>query len=135
MSETKTVRIGAVGISGRGSGMLDLLLQELVSGMTAGSVDVFNIIDTSLDYVTTNINAGTMFTLVRENFPAIRSRLGTSDSLIEQFRIPMDKTFGYSDVETSSGSTMSVVFMSSANLQKNKEALHEFIYGSYIPAE
>ena len=27
MSETKTVRIGAVGISGRGSGMLDLLLQ------------------------------------------------------------------------------------------------------------
>ena len=115
--------------------LLDLLLQELVSGMTTGSVDVFNIIDTSLDYVTTNINAGTMFTLVRENFPAIRSRLGASDSLIEQFRIPMDKTFGYSDVETSSGSTMSVVFMSSANLQKNKEALHEFIYGSYIPAE
>ena len=30
---------------------------------------------------------------------------------------------------------MSVVFMSADNLQKNKEALHEFIYGSYLPAE
>ena len=115
--------------------LLDLLLQQLVSGMVNGTVDTFEIINTSLDYVTTNINAGTMFNLVRENFPAIRSRLGTSDTLIEQFRIPMDKTFGYSDVETSSGSTMSVVYMSADNLQKNKEALHEFIYGSYIPAE
>ncbi len=115
--------------------LLDLLLQQLVSGMSSGTVDAFEIINTSLDYVTTNINAGTMFNLVRENFPAIKARLGTSDTLIEQFRIPMDKTYGYSDVETSTGSKMSVVFMSADNLQKNKEALHEFIYGSYIPAE
>ena len=115
--------------------LLDLLLQQLVSGMSSGTVDAFEIINTSLDYVTTNINAGTMFTLVRENFPAIRARLGSSDTLIEQFRVPMDKSFSYSDVETSSGSTMSVVFMSAANLEKNKKALHEFIYGSYISAE
>ena len=59
----------------------------------------------------------------------ITSKLGTSDELIEQFRIPMDKTWNY-DQDTRK------IFMSkrNGNFQKNIEALHEFIYGRYYPA-
>jgi hypothetical protein len=65
----------------------------------------------------------------------IIDKMGSSDSLIEQFRIPMGdaeegtKTWSY---DNDSGK----IFMSrkNGNFQKNIEGLHEFIYGKYYPA-
>jgi len=59
----------------------------------------------------------------------IMDKLDAGESLLEQFRIPMDKTWKYADMDGKS-----VVFMSKNNFQKNREGLHEFIYGSYYPA-
>ena len=107
--------------------LMDLLLQSVMNDISFDKV--MSLLDTSIEYASTNMNANTILNLAMQMIPGIAKRLGTEDSLIEQFRIPMDKTYSY---ETVNGS--SVVFMSSSSIQKNKEALHEFIYGSYIPA-
>ena len=65
----------------------------------------------------------------------IAAKVGSSESIIDQFRIPMGsaedgtKTWNY---DSDSGK----IFMSkrNGNFQKNVEALHEFIYGKYYPA-
>ena len=54
--------------------------------------------------------------------------MANGEELIQQHRIPMDKTYSYKTVNGSS-----VVYMGSKNFPKNIEALHEFIYGEYIP--
>ena len=109
--------------------LMDLLLQSVMNDISLDKV--MSLVDTSIDYASTNMNAGTIVSLALQMIPSIAKRVGTEDSLVEQFRIPMDKTYSYETVEGGS----SVVFMSSSSIQKNKEALHEFIYGSYIPAE
>ena len=49
---------------------------------------------------------------------------------VEQHRVPMDKTYSYKDINGAS-----VVYMGSTNFPKNVQALHEFIYGAYYPAD
>ncbi len=113
--------------------LLDLLLQKVIR------MDVLDLVDlmgTAIEYVNSNMNVDTMLDLVFKVLGSgIVSKLDTSDSLIEQFRIPMgdaehgDKTWSY---DPDSGK----VFMSrtNGNFQKNIEGLHEFIYGKYYPA-
>jgi LCP family protein required for cell wall assembly len=109
--------------------LLDTLLQTVLKEHK----DVFELVDLlelCLSYVSCNMNLETMGNLM---LTALRSgimdKLDNSDTLIEQFRIPMDKTWKYADLDGKS-----VVFMSKNNFQKNREALHEFIYGQYYPA-
>ncbi len=119
---------GDFGRTERQRHLMELLLQSV---MTDISVDkLLDLVGTSIDYASTNMNVETMFSLALQIIPSIVKRLGAGNALVEQFRIPMDKSYSYETIDGSS-----VVFMSSNSVQKNKEALHEFIYGSYIPAE
>ena len=93
--------------------------------------DIINIATDVMSYMETNMSASLIselvFTVLRSG---IFSKLGDLDSLLDQFRIPMDRTWGYTD----DGSD---IFMSrnNGNFQKNIEGLHEFIYGDYYPAK
>ncbi len=119
---------GDFGRTERQRHLMDLLLQSVMADISLDRL--LDLVSTSIDYASTNMNVETMFNLAMQMIPSIVKRLGTSDSLVEQFRIPMDKTYSYETIDGSS-----VVFMSSGSLEKNREALHEFIYGRYIPAE
>lgn len=108
--------------------LLDKLLQKVLNEMDIWALA--DLLDESIEYINTNMDAGYMGSLLFDMLGSgITSKLGTSDELIEQFRIPMDKTWNY-DQDTRK------IFMSkrNGNFQKNIEALHEFIYGRYYPA-
>ena len=109
--------------------LLELLLQKVMQNM---SVPVLmELIDSTLPYVTTNMSASDMFTLAVGLLQSgLMERARSGEPLMEQFRIPMDGTAKYSTVNGSS-----VIEFHSSGLKKNTEALHEFIYGEYIPAK
>ena len=113
--------------------LLDLLLQR---ALKKDAMELIDLLGVSIEYVNSNMNADTMLDLmVKVLRSGITDTLGSSDTLIEQFRIPMDdpetgkRTWGY-DPDSKK------IFMSrsNGNFQKNVEALHEFIYGKYYPA-
>ncbi len=107
--------------------LLDLLLQKVLK---KDAMDLIDLMGTAIEYVSSNMNVDTMLNLVFKVLGSgIMNKLDNSDSLIDQFRIPMDKTWAY---DPDSGK----VFMSrqNGNFQKNIEGLHEFIYGRYYPA-
>ena len=84
------------------------------------------LITTTLPYVTTNVNGGTIFNLAYAVLTSdIISRAHNGESLIEQHRIPMDKTYKYLDVDGAS-----VINLSNDNWKTNINALHAFIYGN-----
>lgn len=109
--------------------LLEVLLNQVMQDMTLDKM--FTLMETALPYVLTNINPSTMMelglTVLGSN---ITEKMANGEELIQQHRIPMDKTYSYKTVNGSS-----VVYMGSKNFPKNIEALHEFIYGEYIPAE
>ena len=113
--------------------LLDLLLQK---ALKMDVLDMFDLAGTAIEYVNSNMNFDTMTDLILKVIRSgIIDKMGSSDSLIEQFRIPMGdaeegtKTWSY---DNDSGK----IFMSrkNGNFQKNIEGLHEFIYGKYYPA-
>ena len=111
--------------------LLDLLLRKIMQDMT---VDKFmTLMETSLPYVQTNVNASTMLNLGLSVLNSdIISRAQAGESLLEQMRIPMDETWKYD--QTDGGSSV-VVFRTVARREENVQALHEFIYGQYYPAD
>ena len=113
--------------------LVDVMLQKVLK---MDFIDIVDLIGVGIEYVNSNMNVDVMFDLVRKVFASgLINRLGSTDSLIEQFRIPMgsnethDKTWGY-DPDSKK------IYMSrnNGNFQKNVEGLHEFIYGRYYPA-
>ena len=113
--------------------LLELLLQKIMQDM---SVPVLmDLINTTVPYVTTNMSVTDMFDLaVGLLRSGIMERAKNGETLMDQFRIPMDGTAGYATVKRGD-SSMSVVEFYKGAQQKNVEALHEFIYGEYIPAK
>ena len=113
--------------------LLEVLLQNVMQDMSV--MRLLDLIDTTIPYVTTNMNVSEMFDLALGLLQSgIIDRARNGEPLLEQHQIPRDGTWKYSTV-TSGGSKMSVVYFLSGGLQKNVEALHEFIYGEYIPAK
>lgn len=110
--------------------LLEVLLQKVMSdGMNV--MRLMELMDTVVPYVTTNMNVTDMFNLATGLLQSgIIEKAQSGETLMEQFRMPMDDTFRYSTVNGSS-----VVEFKSNGLKKNVEALHEFIYGEYIPAK
>ena len=113
--------------------LLDLLLQKVLK---MDVLDLLDLVSTGIEYVNSNMNVDFMGSLMLKILGSgIVSRAGSSGSIIDQFRIPMGnaddgtKTWNY---DADSGK----IFMSkrNGNFQKNIEALHEFIYGKYYPA-
>ena len=111
--------------------LLDLLLQKIMQDMTVDKL--MSLMETSLPYVQTNVNASTMLSLGLSVLGSdIISRAQAGESLLEQMRMPMDETWKYD--QTDSGSSV-VVFRTVARREENVQALHEFIYGQYYPAD
>ena len=112
--------------------LLDILLKYVLSNMDATML--MDLIGTATDYAATNMNFETIWKLVTSLYPVLTKGMeeGTGDSaaLFEQMRIP-DKTetrsFKY---DTKDGSSVLTY-----NVKKHTQALHEFVYGSYIPAK
>ena len=109
--------------------LLELLLRQIMQDMTLDKL--IGLIETCVPYVTTNVNLNTMLELGMTVLGSgIIQRAQQGETLIEQHRVPMDKTYSYKDINGSS-----VVYMGSTNFPKNVQALHEFIYGAYYPAD
>ncbi len=105
--------------------LLDLLLQMVVRDMDVDKL--LDLMEACMPYAYTNMNMMTLFDLCTT---VLRSDLKTkmeSGTLIEQMRIPMDKSYSYKTINGSS--------MVSYSMEKHAKALHEFIYGTYYPAE
>lgn len=109
--------------------LLEVLLHQVMRDMSV--TKLMDLIRTTLPYVTTNMNVSDMFELAVALLQSgIMEKAQKGETLMEQFRIPMDGTYSY---DRSTGS--SVVVMSTSNTRKNVEALHKFLYGEYIPAK
>ena len=120
----------------RARNLLDKLLQKVLKGNT----DIIDLVSFSVEYINSNMNPATMFDLIRTVLGgSILNKLGSGDSIMEQFRIPMgsadDNTKTWSYVQEK-GDLYGKIWLSktNGNLQKNIEGLHEFIYGKYYPA-
>lgn len=117
----------------RARNLLDKLLQKVLQ------MDIWDILDLvgeAIEHLNSNMNPEYMGSLITTMLGSgIAAKVGSSESIIDQFRIPMGsaedgtKTWNY---DSDSGK----IFMSkrNGNFQKNVEALHEFIYGKYYPA-
>ncbi len=119
----------------RARNLLDKLLQKVLK---MDALDILSLVGEAVEYLNSNMNPDYMANLIIKMLGSgIVGKLGSSDSIIEQFRIPMGnaedgtKTWAY-DNDTGK------IFMSkrNGNFQKNIEALHAFIYGEgkYYPA-
>ena len=104
--------------------LLELLLRK---ALQLDFSSLINLIGTATEYMYTNMNSNDIFGLVTSVLGSGLMSKTSSDELFEQFRVPMDGTWSYSDGD---------IFISrkNGNFQKNVEALHEFIYGRYYPA-
>ncbi len=105
--------------------LLDLLLQMVVKDMDVNKLA--DLIDACMPYAYTNMNLMALFELCTTVLRSDLNAKMATGSLIEQMRIPLDKNFSYKTINGSS--------MLSYNMEKHAKAIHEFIYGTYYPAE
>lgn len=107
--------------------LMELLLEKVMQDMDVSVL--LKLLETVLPYVYTNVDVQTIFALAQSVLQSgIVNRARSGETLMEDFRIPMDHTYYY----PSSGTQYTM--MNSANLKKNIQALHTFIYGEYYPA-
>ena len=117
--------------TGRQRKLLELLLSKIMQDM---SIDkLMSLIETSMPYVKTNVGLDTMLSLALGLLNGgIIQRAQRGETLIQQHRIPMDETWKY---HTTEGGASVVAFRNTKRKTENVQALHEFIYGAYYPAE
>lgn len=108
--------------------LMELLLTKV---LTNDNTDYFGLLTDCLPYIQTNMSAmdifNIMMTILRSD---LIERAKAGETLLEDFRIPMEDTWKYA---TEHGSSV-VEFRTNDRKQQNVEALHEFIYGAYYPA-
>ena len=119
--------------TGRTRKLLSSLLTPTVQKINGGELDLLNVVGESVQYFISDPGLN-MESIVRIARAVLKSdaikHMNLNDSLIEEFRIPMDGTFYYD--EDSSGA--SVNKFKRGQKQANTEMLHEFIYGAYYPS-
>lgn len=118
--------------SNRQRHLLELLLGKVLDG--GMSVDkLVGLMEACLPYAETNITPMAMVELAMGVLSSdIMTRLQSGGALLEQQRIPLDETWKY---YTTEGGASVVAFRNNNRRQENVEALHQFIYGAYYPAE
>ncbi len=104
--------------------LLDLLLRKVLDNPDLGML--MDLVDVAIDYSETNLKASTLMDLAFSLLPVL-SGVGEGESLFEQMRIPMDKSFSYARVNGSS--------VLKFNMKKHAAALQEFVYGAAYPAD
>ena len=109
--------------------LLELLLEKVMQDMSLDKM--MTLIETCVPYVSTNMNPSTMVELGMTVLSSdIISRAKSGEELLEQHRVPMDGCYSYKDINGAS-----VIYLSTNNMKKNVQSIHEFIYGQYYPAE
>ena len=117
--------------TGRTRKLLSSLLTPTVDKIKNKELDVLKLLPECGQYFITNMNIESMLSLVNVVMHSdIVKGMSLSDSLIEEFRIPVDGTWYYN----TTGGGASVNSFKSGQKQTNVEMLHEFIYGAYYPA-
>lgn len=120
--------------TGRTRKLLSSLLTPTVQKINSNQLDLLNLVGESVQYFISDpgLNMESMIKIARAvlKSDAVKS-MNLDDSLIEEFRIPVDGTFYYDN--DSSGS--SVNRFKKGQKQANTEMLHEFIYGAYYPKD
>ncbi len=110
--------------------LMELLLEKVLDGGMS-LTKLTDLLQACMPYVQTNMKASTLIDLALSVLRSgITDKLSSGESLIEEHRVPMDGTYSYLDVDGAS-----VINMGSKSFPKNVQALHEFIYGEYIPAD
>ncbi len=105
--------------------LLDLLLKKVMQNVT--TTQLIDLITVCTDYAFTNIEMGTFYELaVTLLSSGMMSRLGSEESLFEDMHIPMPGHFSYGTADGASVLTL--------NIPNHTQALHEFVYGKYYPA-
>ena len=120
--------------TGRTRKLLSSLLTPTIQKIKNKELDLLNFLGESLQYFITNpeLNIERIVKIITGVLRGdVVKNMDMSDSLVEEFRIPMDGTFYYD--EDSAGA--SVNMFKRGQKQANTEALHEFIYGAYYPAD
>ena len=115
--------------------LLDLMLKKVLDDGIKLS-EVYKLVRACLPYAKTDMSIWDMGGLAWDVLTSgMLKKLGQGGSLMEEFRIPMgdgnEATWKYS---TENGASV-VVFRTTKRRQENIEALHNFIYGEYIPAK
>ena len=102
--------------------LLEILLRQVMQDMNLNKL--FNLMETVLPYVKTNMNVATMFELATAVMQSgIINRAKNGEELLTQFRLPMDGTYSYKTIDGAS-----VIYLGTNSFKKNKTALHDFIY-------
>ncbi|MEG2605014.1 MAG: LCP family protein [Clostridia bacterium] len=102
--------------------LLETLLKQVMTDMDIAKF--MTLIETALPYGQTNLTSEEllqlgMTVLSGEAMQALQS----GGEVMQQFRIPMDKKFGYKEFGGAS-----LIYLNEKNLQRSIESIHEFIY-------
>ncbi len=112
------------------------LLELLLGKVLDGGLDMnklLGLLETCLPYAETNMSAMDMVSLAMGVLKSdILKKLESGEPLLQQNRVPMDETWKY---YTTDGGASVVSFRTTKRQQENVEAIHQFIYGEYIPAK
>ncbi|MEG1471438.1 MAG: LCP family protein [Clostridia bacterium] len=103
--------------------LLETLLQKVMTDMDLTKFTT--LLETALPYGDTNLTSQELLTLGMTVLSGDTMKAMQSGELsLEQFRIPMDKKFGYKEFNGAS-----LIYLSEKNMKRSIDSLHEFIYG------
>ena len=109
--------------------LLDCLLKQTMEKIKANKLNVLDLVSDFISYPITNVNPSTIMQLAGKVMSSgVMDNLESTDSLISEFRIPIDGHWKYDTVDGASVTIMK-------DKQFTVESLHEFIYGKYYPAK
>ena len=108
--------------------LLDCLLKQTLEKIKANKLNVLDLVSDFISYPITNVNPSTIMQLAGKVMSSgVMDNLESTDSLISEFRIPIDGHWKYDTVDGASVTIMK-------DKQYTVESLHEFIYGKYYPS-
>ena len=108
--------------------LLDCLLKQSLEKIKANKLNVLDLVSDAIAYPVTNLNPSTIMQLIGKVMSSdVMDHLDSTDSIITEFRIPIDGHWKYDTVDGASVTIMK-------DKQFTVESLHEFIYGKYYPA-
>lgn len=120
------------GRTGRTRKLLNSLLTPTLLKIKNKELDLLNLVGENIKYFITDMNMETIVSILSQFLKGdVVKNMSSGDSLMEEFRLPVDGTWYYG--ETSGGASANV--FKKGQKQVNTEMLHEFIYGAYYPAD
>ena len=108
--------------------LLDCLLKQTLEKIKANKLNVLDLVSDFISYPITNLNPSTIMQLAGKVMSSgVMDNLDSTESVISEFRIPIDGHWKYDTIDGASVTIMT-------DKQYTVESLHEFIYGKYYPA-